>query len=87
MSSRTCLRVEKVQGCRPALLNSIWLSESQSCRLRVAAVFVSLPSYDLCHLVVLTAMLLWSFLDYFGCIMCQPAQSGKIYWLVLVSIS
>ncbi|KAF9686190.1 hypothetical protein SADUNF_Sadunf03G0132800 [Salix dunnii] len=35
LSSRTCLGVEKVQSCRPALLNMV--SESQSCRPHVAA--------------------------------------------------
>lgn len=44
---------------------SIWVSESQSCHLHVAALVVILPSHHLCQVVVLTAMVLVVFMDPF----------------------
>jgi hypothetical protein len=58
VSSRTCLGFEKVQSCRPALLNmGVWKSVlSSSC---CSGCRVTIPYHDVCQ-VVLPAMVLWS---------------------------
>lgn len=70
VSTRTCLRVEKVQSCHPALLNlGVWQSVLSSSMLQKLSSHS--PSHYLCQFVVLTEMvfglcgLLWC--------TCQPA--------------
>lgn len=62
VSTRTCLRVEKVQGFLPALLNmGVWKSVlSSSC---CSGCRVTLPSHDSCQLVVLNLMVFVVFMD------------------------
>lgn len=77
VSTRTCLRVEKVQSRRPALLNvGVWKSvmSSSSCS---CGCWVTLPSRDLCQVVVLTLMVFEVSLNGSDAFMCQPVWSGK----------
>lgn len=70
MSTRTCLVVGKVQSCRSAC--SVSVSESQSCCRHVAA--VTLPSHDLCQVLVLCTVVGGVFC---GSLLYCPAKSGK----------
>lgn len=78
VSTRTCLRVEKVQGCHPALLNmGVWKSVMSSSPCCSGCCYSAFSwSVSSCTNFNGTCGLYGSF--FYRRIMCQPALSGKI---------